>query len=151
MKRTIFIASLLTLAACGGGSGSQVLEIDGTAYSIPSAHISSINREPHTFVRVKNPGAPFQLVYDSRSVGAQSGPGVPRIFSINDEGQTGVEYHDAPSGLIVCRKAVHPNGGCGTIVKHRGAEWAVLFPIERLPQAARITADAATLLDRYTS
>lgn len=149
MKRTLSIAALLILVACGGGSGYEQLAIDGTTYSIPSAHISSINREPHIFVRVKNPGAPFQLVYDSRAVGAQSGPGIPRIFSINDEGQTGVEYHDAPSGLIVCRKAVHPNGGCGTRLVHRGAEWAVLFPINRLPQAARITADAATLLDRY--
>lgn len=150
MTKSVPFALLLMLAACGRAE-LETLNVEGRAYAVPSGHISSLTREPHVFLRVKPPETRFSLVYDSRAVGAQSGPGVPRIFSVNDEGQTGVEYHQRGESLVVCRKAVHPNGGCGTMVDHDGAQWAVLFPLERLPEAEKLAREAVAMLDEYSA
>lgn len=125
------------------------MRVEGQSYSFPSDHVSSISREPHSFVRLNPPDKQFSLVYDSRLVGAQTGPGVPRIFSVNDEDQSGVEYSERAGGVIVCRRAVHPNGGCGTMVDHGSAQWAVLFPLEQLGKAEAIVNEALAALNEY--
>jgi hypothetical protein len=76
---------------------------------------------------------------------------VPRLFSINDEDQSGVEYREGPDGTTVCRKAVHPKSGCGLRFDHRGVEWILLFPIARSGEAASFKGDATALLDRYAT
>ncbi len=150
MRQLAAGALLLGLAACRG-QGAEVMSVSDQRYSFPSHHISSLTRKPHTFVRLKPPEKQFSLVYDSRAVGAQSGPGVPRIFSVNDEGQTGVEYHNSGRLLVVCRKAVHPKGGCGTVIDHGKAQWAVLFPIDRIREAEAIVGEARAQLNAYRS
>ena len=129
----------------------ETFTVDGRTYSVPSRHLSSSSREPHVFLRIKHPEKPYDLVYDDRTPGAQLGPGVPRLFSINDEDQTGVEYRDLPDGTLVCRKAVHPKGGCGLRFQHHGVEWILLFPIGRAGEAALFKRDATALLDDYAT
>ena len=143
--------ALLALSACAKPSAAEVFVLDGKTYSVPSAHVTSSNREGYTFVRIKNPDKPYELVYDNRAQGAEHGPGVPKLFSVNDEDQAGVDYHRGSNGTIVCRKAVAPEGGCGVRLKHRGTEWTILFPVARLGEASTLEPDALALLDRYAS
>lgn len=148
--RWSFLATLVLVAggACGKPS-AEAFVLDGKTYSMPSEHVTSSTREPHMFVRIKNPDKPYELVYDSRSQGAEHGPGVPKLFSVNDEDQSGVEYHRGSNRTIVCRRAVAPEGGCGVRVNHEGTEWTVLFPVAHLGQAARLERDALALLEQY--
>jgi len=139
---------MLVACACEGRS-TEVFELDGSRYSIPEAHLSSASRGPPAFIRIKHPEKPYDLVYDGRGQGAQHGPGVPRLFSVNDEGQDGVAYRKGPGGTIVCREAVNPKGGCGLRIAHKGVAWTLLFPIARAGEASRFEQDAAALLNGY--
>lgn len=145
---------LIAMSVLGTACETRSVEtftVDGKTYSVPSSHLSSSSREPHLFVRIKHPDKPYDLVYDGRAPGAQLGPGVPRLFSINDEDQSGVEYSDLPDGMLVCRKAVHPKGGCGLRFRHLDVEWILLFPIARAGEANSFKRDAAALLDDYAA
>lgn len=146
--RLMTALTLLAVAACGDRAIER-FAIDGRRYSVPAAHLVSGSREPHVFIRIKHPDRAYDLVFDSRLQGAQSGPGVPRLFSINDGDEAGVEYHDRPTSTVICRKAVPPNGGCGLRLDHAGVHWTVLFPASRLSEAESIEQDATRLLDRY--
>jgi len=142
--------ALTTLAFVGcSNTASQVFAIDGQRYSVPAAHLLSGSREPHLFMRIRHPDRAYDLVLDERLQVAQNGPGVPRLFSINDGDAAGVEYYGRPTGTVVCRKAVPPNGGCGLRLVHSGVHWTVLFPVARLSEAETIQQDAARLLDSY--
>jgi hypothetical protein len=147
--------ALLAVTIFGVGAGAcaersvERFELEGSTYSIPSHHLSSSNREAYTFLRIKPPEKPYELVYDSRAPGAAQGPGVPRLFSVNDEEQSGVEYRQVGKTTIVCRKAVNPKGGCGLRMRHLGVDWALLLPMARVEEAASLERDAAALLDGY--
>jgi hypothetical protein len=148
------LTSVLVACMLGSGCGApaaEVFMVDGRTYTVPSRHLRSSGREPHVFMRIKHPDRPYELVYDSRAPGAQQGPGVPRLFSVNDEEQSGVEYYPGPGGTIVCRRAVHPKGGCGMRLEHGGVEWTLLFPVARTGEAASFKREATALLDRYRS
>lgn len=149
MRIAIASAALLAVSACGAETEERLNTGAGT-YAIPSEHISTVTREPHTFVRIKNADKPFDLVFDSRAQGTEVAPGIPRIFSVNDKGQTGIEYYRSRFGVVVCRKAVHPNSGCGVRVEHDGSEWTILFPIKRVREAEPIVREALALLDHYS-
>ena len=151
LKQKFVLALVLLASSACGKPAAEVFVLDGRTYSVPSEQVTASNREPHTFVRIKNPEKPYELVYDSRAQGAQHGPGVPRLFSINDEDQSGVDYYRGSNGTIVCRKAVAPKGGCGVRLNHGGVEWTVLFPAARLSEAPKLERDALALLDAYAT
>ena len=109
VRRPTASALLLVLAGCGGETEER-LTVGGTLYAIPSAHVSTVTRSPHVFVRVKHPERPYDLVFDSRTQGATDPNGAPVIFSINDGQSPGVHYHRSAAGTVICRRAVNPRG-----------------------------------------
>lgn len=148
MRFLIFLAPLLAVSACGPET-TERLTAGSRTYAIPSRHISTVTREPHVFVRIKHPERPYDLVYDSRTQGATDAAGAPVIFSINDGQSPGIERYRSGVGIITCRRAVNPRGGCGVKLTHGSNEWSLLFPEKRLQDAERFTRDAASLLNQY--
>lgn len=142
-----FVIPLLGVSC--GQETEERLTTGSRAYAIPSEHIGTVTREPHTFVRIKHPERPFELVYDSRSQGVPDARGAPTIFSINDGSSQGIDYHRSEVGIITCRRAASPGGGCGVKLKHGESEWSVLFGRSLLGKADQIAVDAVALLDHY--
>lgn len=153
--RMLSLSALLAAVTMSAGAcaepGAEAFAVEGRIYSVPSDHLRSSSRDPHLFVRIKHPDRPYDLVYDARSARAHQWPGVPRLFSINEENPSAVEYRRGPGGTIGCRKATPPKGGCGLRVEHRGVEWTLLFPIARVDEAEAFHRDAVALLDQYSS
>lgn len=140
----------LVLIACGSNdTAGKILTLGGAKYAVPAAHITSLSRKPHQFVRIKPPEASFELVYDSRTAGRSDRRGWPVIFSLNDQRAPNVQRYSSEDLMVVCRKAVNPEGGCGLRVSHRGAEWAVLFPNDQLNAARIIRQRALAALAAY--
>lgn len=140
----------LVLAACAGGDDSvTTLGLGEANYRVPDAHIRSVTREPHQFVRIKPPERSFELIYDSRTAGQADRFGFPVIFSLNDKSAPSIDRHLRGDLMVVCRQAVNPRGGCGLRVTHRGAEWAVLFPNAHSEAADVIRAQALATLGAY--
>lgn len=139
---------LLAAAACAP-EGHERLTAGERTYGIPSDHISTLTREPHTFVRIKHPERPYDLVFDSRTQGATDARGAPVIFSINDGKSPGIQYFRSGVGIVTCRRAVNPRGGCGIKLSHGRNEWSLIFPEKRVGEAESFVRDAAALLDRY--
>ena len=125
--------------------------VGGRQFAVPSAHVHSMNREPHGFVRIKHPEARFELVYDSRLEGAWDEQGIYRIFSVNDGGAPAVEYHQKAGTLVVCRRAPSPRGGCGTKLRYGDGDWTVLFPYALLEEADEMLPRAFAVLNEYES
>lgn len=139
------------LAACGRDSGSMAaITIGDATYHVPERHIGSLTREPHQFVRISTPERSFDLLYDSRTAGRLDGEGRPIVFSRNDGPQPGVEHYRLGDLMVVCRRAVEPEGGCGLKVVHRKAEWTVLFPQAHLAAAEATRQRAVEALDSYS-
>ena len=139
------------LLACGGDTGSvTAVTIGDATYRIPQRHISSLSVEPHQFIRIWTPERSFDLLYDSRTAARLDAGGRPVIFSMNDERKQGVEHYKQGDMLVVCRRAVSPEGGCGFKVVHRGTEWTVLFPKDHLAAAGPIRQRAVEALDSYS-
>lgn len=128
---------------------AEKLTAGNSTYKIPSRHVSTVTREPHTFVRIKHPKRPYDLIYDSRSQGVTDARGAPVIFSINDGQSPGIEYHRSPLGTITCRRAANPRGGCGTKLRHGENEWSIVFPEGRRGEAEAFIRDAVFLLRQY--
>lgn len=150
-RRMRFLLLFLPLAtaACGGSEREVAVEVDGTSYRIPHKHVRSVTQEPVTFVRISPPEQTFDLVHDSRTAGRQDPQGWPIIFSLNDEAAPTIERHERGELKVVCRKAVHPVGGCGFSVTDAGARWDVLIPSDHLDQAAAIRERAKSALEAY--
>lgn len=139
----------LVLVACGSDTSGKILTLGGVKYAVPKAHITSLSREPHQFVRIKPPETSFELIYDSRTARRSDRRGWPVIFSLNDERAPNVYRYSSKDMMVVCRRAVNPEGGCGLRVSHRGAEWAVLFPSDHLNAAGVIRQRALAALAAY--
>lgn len=148
MKLLVPIVVLFMSSGCGPETVER-LTAGNTVYAIPSRHVSTATREPHTFVRIKHPERPYDLIYDSRSQGVTDARGAPVIFSINDGRSPGIEYYRSRLGTITCRRAVNPRGGCGTKLQHGGNEWSIVFPERRRGEAEAFIRDAVSLLQRY--
>lgn len=118
-------------------------------YAVPATHVHSIRQQPSGFVRIKHPEARVELVYDSRLEGARDPQGAPQVFSINDGRSPTLEYYQKAGGVVVCRRAASPRGGCGMKIRYGGAEWSVLFPYGLLDQADLVGRRAGALLNRY--
>ena len=140
----------LVLAACGSSdTAGKMITLGEARYAVPEAHVTSLSRKPHQFVRIKPPEASFELVYDSRTAGRSDRRGWPVIFSLNDERAPNVTRYSSDDLMVVCRKAVNPEGGCGLRVSHRGAEWTVLVPGDHLNAAGLIRQRALAALAAY--
>lgn len=144
-----FLALVLPLAVAACASGETrvtTLRVGDGTYRVPDAHILSVSREPHQFVRIKPPERTFELVYDRRTAARTDRFGWPVIFSLNDERAPNIDRHE---GGVVCREAVNPRGGCGLKVTHGGAEWTVLFPRAHFAAAQDIRQRALAVLAAY--
>jgi hypothetical protein len=146
--RTVSMAAML-LTACGGQTVEK-LTAGGQTYIIPSGQVTTVTREPHTFIRVTDQSLPYELIYDSRLQGKRDRSGAPVVFSINDGERPGVQYHQTEVGTIICRRAPNARGGCGYQLQHGENEWSLLIPTGRLDEADRLAAHASSLLQRYT-
>lgn len=140
----------LVLAACAPGDAPvTTLSLGEATYRVPDAHIRSVTREPHQFVRIKPPERNFELIYDSRTAGRGDRFGFPVIFSLNDKSAPSIDRHLRGDLMVVCRQAVNPRGGCGLKVRHNGAEWAVLFANAQSDAAHAIRQEALAALSEY--
>lgn len=148
VRLMILFALSLSIGGCGPETEER-LTAGSRTYAIPSRHISTVTREPHTFVRVKHPDRPYDLIYDSRSQGVTDRRGAPVIFSINDGQSPGIDYYRSGVGVVTCRRAVNPRGGCGLKLRHGENEWSLIFPESRLGEAEQFARDASSLLQRY--
>lgn len=147
-----FLTLLLTLilAACADGEPPvTTLSLGEANYRVPDEHIVSVSSEPHQLVRIKPPERSFELVYDSRTAGQTDRFGWPAIFGLNDERAPNVDRYARGDLVVVCQRAPSPKGGCGLKVKHRGAEWTVLFPNAQAPAAHLIRQRALAVLAGY--
>lgn len=148
--RALALVLPLVLAACGSSdTAGTVLTLGSAKYAVPDAHIRSLTQKPHQFVRIKRPDSSFELVYDSRTAARSDGRGWPVIFSLNDQRAPNVRRYSSDDLKVVCRQAVHPEGGCGLKVTHSGAEWTVLFPNDHLNASAAIRQRALADLADY--
>lgn len=138
-------AAFCGLAGCQEGTEGELI-IGGEAYRFPAEHVTSIATEPHQFVRLSPPQMKFDLVYDSR---LDRLPPRRAIYSISDGPYPTVRSYGGSAGLVLCRRASHPNGGCGLSVEIGGGRWSVLFPETRLAEAAAIRDQAVRMLEVY--
>ena len=144
------IASLAVLsAATACGAPETSVSVGERTYLVPPGHIVSQTMDPHTFIRIKHPDAPFELIYDSRSEHKRDEQGRPLIFGLNDENVPDIHYYRTIDRVVVCRRAVHPNGGCGTKVNYGGANWSIVYPDGRLEETETLVRHASTLLKEY--
>ena len=140
-------------AALAKASSVEELErftLSKQEYAVPTSHIRSIRRGgAQSFVRIKHPDHPIELVFDGKSNGLTDSSGAPRIFSVNDSDYPGLTYRSGTGETIVCRGAVSARAGCGTKLTHGSARWSVLFPVSKVEEAAELTEQALAVLDRY--
>ena len=146
---SVFIV-VAALSACADKSDLLRFNVDGVEYEVPAGHIRSFSRAPHQFMRVKAPGQPFDLAYDSRLAGRASS-GWPVIFSLNDVPAPNVTYLESGGHKIVCRKASAPFGGCGFVIDDGEVKWSVLFSEEQVPAAKELHVRASEQLQKYRS
>ena len=140
-------ALLVTGSACGPSEPD--MKIGDRTYLVPPGHLASRTVDPHTFIRIAPPDAPFDIVYDSRSEHERDKRGRPRIFGLNDEKAPDIVYYRTSNRLVVCRRAVHPKSGCGTKVKYGGANWSILYPEGRIGETEKLVQQAVSLLRGY--
>lgn len=146
-QMAIILAGLL--ASCVDDKQHVTLVMDDIAYDVPVAHVKSHTGSPHQFVRIKTPDHSFELAYDGR-LRQRTGPnGWPVVFSLNDGSAPNLELIDSGGHKVVCRRASAPKGGCGFRLVHRGTEWSVLFPRDRLANIGAVQAEAAAQLESY--
>ena len=143
----IIVAALL--ASCAEDRQHVTLVMDGFAYDVPAAHVKSHTSSPHQFIRVKAPDRNFELAYDDRLLQRSAPNGWPVIFSLNDGAAPNLAFLERNGHKIVCRRASAPKGGCGFRLDHRGTQWSVLFPQERLPSMHAVRSNATAQLDSY--
>lgn len=149
--RLLLLCVFLVCSSCAVSEDAVTrVQIGEKQYIVPSTHVSSVLREPHQFIRVRPPEREFDLVYDSRLAGRSNQHAFPVIFSVNDEQAPDVEHHTIEGLTVVCRRAVHPQGGCGMKLQHHSVEWAVLFPFARRSEASVIRGRALEALNAYT-
>jgi len=119
-------------------------------YAIPTEYIPAIRLGGDTsFIRIKIPDFPAEIVYDKKTAGLTDKTGAPQIFAINDRDYPRLEYSDQGDCHVVCRSGMASQTGCGTKFEHAGSEWALLFPITKRDQADRLVKQAINFLDRY--
>lgn len=150
MRHLVIVLSLVLLACERNGTSVTAITVEDATYRIPWRHLSSISHEPHQFVRISARDRTFDLIYDSRTVAREDRAGRPIVFSINDGRKPGVEHYARGDLMVICRRAVNPEGGCGFKVLHRGAEWTVVFPGDQLPAADAICRRALEALNSYS-
>jgi hypothetical protein len=147
----IALPFLFLLAGACAGRSDVALDFAEASYLFPGAHVRSAIDEDHRFVRIKHPERSFELIYDSRIAGKTDVENWPQIFSLNDEGKPNVDRHAVGELKMVCRRAVHPRGGCGIEVRHRGTVWNAVFPRKDKMEAQTIKREALALLDSYAA
>lgn len=119
-------------------------------YAVPKEHIPAIRLGgDKSFIKIKVPGFPAEIVYDAQSAGLTDKIGAPQIFSINDRDYPSLQYSDRRDGQVVCRSGMAAQTGCGTKFAHAGSEWTLLFPHAKRLQADRLVTQAKKRLDRY--
>lgn len=174
MRRSL-IAGALLMAACSPGGQAPPPEPDdqsrsepaqanspktlqrfsygGQSFTVPAQDISVIRTvKGKTFIRLKLPDHPADIVFDEASEGQISASGVPIIFSINDRDYPRIEYTMREGGsMVICRFGMAAQSGCGTKFDHAGVELALLFPLSKLDDADSLVAEARRWLDRHNS
>lgn len=119
-------------------------------YAVPISHVRSIRLGgASSFVRIKHPDFPIELVFDGKSNGLTDESGAPQIFSVNDGDYPNMTYHSGPGDTIVCRAATSARAGCGMKLSHGSARWSVLFPTSKVEEAPKLARQALALLDEY--
>jgi hypothetical protein len=148
MRLLSVLIAIGTLSACANDTNILSFVVGDAEYKVPAAHVQSFSRAPHQFVRIKPPGQPFDLVYDSR-LSPQARNGWPMIFSVNDGSSPYVERRDSVGQKIVCRRAAAPASICGLALEDAGVKWSVLFAREHIPAAGKLFARASKQLQEY--
>ena len=129
--------SCALVAGCGGDEPRQ-FELGGARYEFPVGHIRSYRARPDVFLRVGDPDASYELVYDSRLAGRRHASGEPMVFAVMNDARPRIRILDVAGDRVVCRTAPHPYSGCGMVLDDDGVHWSVLFSESRLVEAPAI-------------
>lgn len=131
---------------------TRTLEIHGRTYSIPAEYIPSYRTEAgNSFVRLKVPGFPAEIVLDEGSLGKTDENGAPQIFSINDRDYPGIDYFERGDGWpVICRSGMRAQSGCGTLFEYAGTRWMLLLPNSQRDNAKALVEKAQQLLDGFS-
>jgi hypothetical protein len=153
MRRLLILIAIVALAS-SCGARDRNLSIKGVDYRFPASDESSIVEEKlgsaGAFARVQPAGEPFHLIYSPRHyLLNRQGKNVPTIHWVNS-GNVDASVRDIDGVVVVCRvadPALHFT--CGIQVIDAGLRWAAVFDSDRVSDAAKIHAKAATLLKNY--
>lgn len=126
-------------------------EFGERSYTLPAEYVPALRVEgAESFVRIKLPNFSAEIVVDERSSGKADETGAPRIFSINDRDYPGLDYTKRADGqVVICRKGMAAQSGCGTLFQHAGTEWTLLFPRAKRGVVDDLVSQAVQLLNRY--
>lgn len=121
-------------------------------YTIPAEYITAIRiGGEDSFVRIRIPDFPAEIVVDENSSGKTDEAGAPQIFSINDKEYPRLEYSRRDNEeAIVCRVGMASQSGCGTLFEYGGMRWTLLFPLGMEGRTDNLVKEAKKLLDLYT-
>jgi hypothetical protein len=136
------------------GARDKNLSIRGVDYIFPASDEPSVITEKAgsagAFARVQPAGEPFHLIYSPRHYRPnKQGDAVPTIHWVNS-GNADASVREIDGVVVVCRvadPALHFT--CGIQVIDADLRWAAVFDADRVSDAAKIHARAATLLENY--
>ena len=125
-------------------------ELGERSYAIPASYVRALRiGGDDSFVRIKVPDFPAEIVVDEKSSGKADKTGAPQIFSINDRDYPRLNYTKRDGDkAVVCRTGMAAQSGCGTLFDHAGVEWTLLFPIGLRDRADELVEQSEQLLDR---
>lgn len=120
-------------------------------YAIPAEYIAAMRiGGEDSFVRIRIPDFPAEIVVDENSSGKTDEAGAPQIFSINDKEYPRLEYSRRDDEeAIVCRVGMASQSGCGTLFEFGGMRWTLLFPLGMEDRADDLVGEAQELLELY--
>jgi hypothetical protein len=133
--------------ACSLSSDTKTVEIRGQQYTFPSSERRAVVADQgQLLVRVKPRGAPFQLIFNTRSDRQQQETGNLVISGVSDQ-FSDFEQVQSPVGTILCKDV--PYWGCGFALMDGKARWSVVFNRDQIPNATVMQKEALRLLRGY--
>jgi hypothetical protein len=151
--RRSLVLGVGALAACSPMKSSEILEVEGVVYALPSGQVEARVRpgEGKPFIRVRPDGEIFDLIYYTRAkqMRNEAGQNVPLISRITDHpSPSPFRYSAFPAGVTVCRDD-YPFYSCGLVIDDASVRWSVLFGRKHVADSEAIRAAAARVLRAY--